>query len=138
LSHTSSLFCSGYFGDGVLETICLGWLRILILPISASQVTRIISLSHQHWGMNSFIYCLYSCQSFYTYGKPLNNQNGLKREFSTGEYLIILNLQVHIFCCLTQTYPENTFAFFPRSLVYLEMAHVLSTGNSSTDVVISF
>jgi hypothetical protein len=26
LSHSSSPFCSGYFGNGVLQTICLGWL----------------------------------------------------------------------------------------------------------------
>jgi hypothetical protein len=26
LSHTSSPFCSGYFGDWVLQTISLGWL----------------------------------------------------------------------------------------------------------------
>jgi hypothetical protein len=25
LSHTSSPFCSGYFGDGVSQTICLDW-----------------------------------------------------------------------------------------------------------------
>jgi hypothetical protein len=27
LSHNSSPFCSGYFEDGVLPTICLGWPR---------------------------------------------------------------------------------------------------------------
>jgi hypothetical protein len=35
-SHSSSSFCSGYFGDGVLGTICPGWPQIKILPISAS------------------------------------------------------------------------------------------------------
>jgi hypothetical protein len=35
-------------GDGVLRTIFLGWPRTLIFPISASQVARIISVSHQH------------------------------------------------------------------------------------------
>jgi hypothetical protein len=34
LSHTSSLFCSGYFGDG--QTICPGWTQTAIPPISAS------------------------------------------------------------------------------------------------------
>jgi hypothetical protein len=29
LSHTSSPFCSSYFGDGVLWTICLGWPQTL-------------------------------------------------------------------------------------------------------------
>jgi hypothetical protein len=42
LSHTSSAFCSGYFGDGVSWTICLGWPCTEILLISASQVARII------------------------------------------------------------------------------------------------
>jgi hypothetical protein len=36
LSHTSSPFCSGYFGDGVSQTICLGWPQTLILS-SQSQ-----------------------------------------------------------------------------------------------------
>jgi hypothetical protein len=40
LSHTSSPLCSGYFGDGVLGTICLGWPQTTILPISASQISR--------------------------------------------------------------------------------------------------
>jgi hypothetical protein len=39
-----SLFCSGYFENVVLRTICLGW---AILPISASQVARITGMSHQ-------------------------------------------------------------------------------------------
>jgi hypothetical protein len=49
LSHTSSPFCSGYFGDGVLRTICLGWLQTLILLISASQLARIIDVNHGAW-----------------------------------------------------------------------------------------
>jgi hypothetical protein len=39
-------FCSAYFGDGVLRTICLGWPQISILLISASQVARITDVSH--------------------------------------------------------------------------------------------
>jgi hypothetical protein len=31
---------------GVLRTICLGWSWTSILPISASQVARIIGMSH--------------------------------------------------------------------------------------------
>jgi hypothetical protein len=46
LSHTSIPFCSGYFGDGILQTVCLDWARISILLISASQVARIIGVSH--------------------------------------------------------------------------------------------
>jgi hypothetical protein len=46
LSHTSSPFCSGYFGDGgVSHTICLGWLQTAILLISASQIARITGLT---------------------------------------------------------------------------------------------
>jgi hypothetical protein len=40
LSQTSSSFYSGYFGDGVLQT--------MIFLISASQLARIIGMSHQH------------------------------------------------------------------------------------------
>jgi hypothetical protein len=41
ISHTSSPVCSGYFGDEVSRTICLGWSWTVILLISASQVVRI-------------------------------------------------------------------------------------------------
>jgi hypothetical protein len=41
-------FYSDYFGDGVLLTICLGWPRTAILPISASQVGMITGISHQN------------------------------------------------------------------------------------------
>jgi hypothetical protein len=40
----SILFCL-CFGDGVL--ICLGWLQIVVLLISASQVGRFIGMRHQ-------------------------------------------------------------------------------------------
>jgi hypothetical protein len=48
LCHTSSPFCSGYFGGGggVLWTICPGWPWKVILPMSASHVARLTSLSH--------------------------------------------------------------------------------------------
>jgi hypothetical protein len=46
LSNTSSPFCSGYLGDGILQIICLGWPRTMILPISASKVARITGVSH--------------------------------------------------------------------------------------------
>jgi hypothetical protein len=42
LNHTSSAFCSSYFGDRISRIIYLGWPRTSILPISASQVARII------------------------------------------------------------------------------------------------
>jgi hypothetical protein len=45
LSYISSPFC--YFGDGVLQMICLGWPWTTILS-SASQVIRIIGMSHNH------------------------------------------------------------------------------------------
>jgi hypothetical protein len=48
LSHTSSPFCSGYFGDRVSQTICLCCLQTVILLISASQVARIIDVSPRH------------------------------------------------------------------------------------------
>jgi hypothetical protein len=43
--QTASPFCPGYFGDGVSQTICLGWPQTSILPISASQVARITGRS---------------------------------------------------------------------------------------------
>jgi hypothetical protein len=75
LSHTFSPFCSGYFGDGILWTICPGWLRTSRLPNSSSKVA--IGVNHKrpadlfifniflvvllfiylyfrwHWGLNS-------------------------------------------------------------------------------------
>jgi hypothetical protein len=39
-------FWSSYFGSGVSQTICLGWPGTVILPISASQITRITGMSH--------------------------------------------------------------------------------------------
>jgi hypothetical protein len=51
LSHTASPFCSGYFGDTVSWSICLGWLWTTVLPISAFQAPRITGLSH--WCMVS-------------------------------------------------------------------------------------
>jgi hypothetical protein len=44
LSHASSPFCSGYFGDGGLEN-CLPRLALNLL-ILASQVPRITGESH--------------------------------------------------------------------------------------------
>jgi hypothetical protein len=55
LSHTSSPFCSGYFGDGVSPTICLGCPWTLILPISASQLTRITSLTFFNCNFNVWL-----------------------------------------------------------------------------------
>jgi hypothetical protein len=48
LSHTSSPFCSGYFGDGVLRTVCPGWPWTMILSISASKVVIITGVNHWH------------------------------------------------------------------------------------------
>jgi hypothetical protein len=40
--------CSGYFGDGISWTICLGRPpTIILLLISASQIAKITSMSHQ-------------------------------------------------------------------------------------------
>jgi hypothetical protein len=54
LSHTSSPFCSGYFGDGVLGTICAGWPWTMSCLISASQDARI-----QVWA-TSLVYITFS------------------------------------------------------------------------------
>jgi hypothetical protein len=47
IESTCSPFCSHYFGGGVSQTL-LGWHPTVILPISASQVARIIGVSHWH------------------------------------------------------------------------------------------
>jgi hypothetical protein len=46
LSHTSCPFSSGYFGDGVSQTICPGQPWTMILLISVFQVPRISGMSH--------------------------------------------------------------------------------------------
>jgi hypothetical protein len=47
LSHTTSpIFCDKVFWDRVSGTVCLGWLQIVILLISASWVVRITGVSH--------------------------------------------------------------------------------------------
>jgi hypothetical protein len=38
------MFCSGYFRDGVSQTICLCWPWTAILQISASQAARIVGM----------------------------------------------------------------------------------------------
>jgi hypothetical protein len=48
LSHTSTPFCSGYFGDGSSWTICLGWPWTVTLPISTFQIPRITTMSSGH------------------------------------------------------------------------------------------
>jgi hypothetical protein len=47
LSHTSSLFCSGYFRDGVLRTTYPSWPQTTVLQISFSQVAGITDVSHR-------------------------------------------------------------------------------------------
>jgi hypothetical protein len=58
MSHTSSPFCCGYFGDEVSWTICLGWSWMMIFPLSAFQVARIIAVSHQRPATSTIFYSL--------------------------------------------------------------------------------
>jgi hypothetical protein len=46
LSHFCSPFCSGYFRDGVSQTLCVDWPWSVILLISATQVEKIAHMSH--------------------------------------------------------------------------------------------
>jgi hypothetical protein len=48
LNHDFRPFCSGYFGDGILRTVCLGWPQTAILLISNSQIARITGVSLWH------------------------------------------------------------------------------------------
>jgi hypothetical protein len=59
ISHTSSSFCFSCFGNGVSQIICQGWLQtvILPLPISASQVARIIDMSHRVCNILTIFLC---------------------------------------------------------------------------------
>jgi hypothetical protein len=49
LSHTSSPFFRWLFWIEVPLTICLSWPQTTVLPISASQVSRITSERHWYW-----------------------------------------------------------------------------------------
>jgi hypothetical protein len=78
LSHTYSSFCSGYFGDGVSRTICLGWPQTLILPISASQVAKITCVSPSHQALYCILIfplalsgCKYCC-TFFSISSPIS------------------------------------------------------------------
>jgi hypothetical protein len=55
LNHTSSSFCSDYFGHGMLQTICPHWPWTAILQISVSQVARVTSMNHQCPANNDFL-----------------------------------------------------------------------------------
>jgi hypothetical protein len=77
-----SPFCSGYFRDRVSRTIWQGWPQTTTLPISASQVARITSVSHHCLLDSSYIACLKrqshrtgehtgGCQGWRTGGKAI-------------------------------------------------------------------
>jgi hypothetical protein len=46
LRFISSPFCSGYFGDRVLRTICLDWPGTAIFLIPSSQAAKIIGVGY--------------------------------------------------------------------------------------------
>jgi hypothetical protein len=49
LNHSASPFFGWvFFQDRVSQTLCLGWLQMTVLLISASQVARIAGVSHWH------------------------------------------------------------------------------------------
>jgi hypothetical protein len=49
-----TLFCEGFYRDGVLQTICPGWLRTMILLIAASSVARITGMRQRCLAQNKF------------------------------------------------------------------------------------
>jgi hypothetical protein len=73
LSYTCSSFFSGYFGDGISETICSGWPQTAILLNLASQVARIIDMSHQNLTVFMFLkelgMVVYACNVSYSEGR---------------------------------------------------------------------
>jgi hypothetical protein len=67
--HTSSPLCSGYFGDGVSWTICLGWPWTEILLISVSQVARRVTgawLQHILFLLISILLLYWGCMVTFT------------------------------------------------------------------------
>jgi hypothetical protein len=56
LSYSTSPFCVGFFWGRVSWTVCPGWLRTVILLISASWVARITGMSHLTCVLNSFMW----------------------------------------------------------------------------------
>jgi hypothetical protein len=86
LSHSTTplCVCVRYFLDRVSWTICPFWLWTSILLISASWVTRIIGVSHQHlvpfpflkWLQHVSIFHIYTCtestSTIFTLLNPLN------------------------------------------------------------------
>jgi hypothetical protein len=73
LCHSTSSFCDGLFWDRVLQTICLGCLRTVILLISASWVARITGVSHLRPAKFSF-FCCCCC---YPISKVINTEGGM-------------------------------------------------------------
>jgi hypothetical protein len=84
LNHTSRPFFSGYFGDGVSQSIRLCWHQTITLLFSASPVARITCLSHwcpaspwfvclciylvwQHWGFTSTPQANYPLSQFFSF-----------------------------------------------------------------------
>jgi hypothetical protein len=72
-STLPALICVGYFWDRVSQTIFLGWLRTMVLLITASRVVRIKGASHQHLAdcfvffllLQHSIHCLNQCLSYF-------------------------------------------------------------------------
>jgi hypothetical protein len=68
LRLTCSSFCSGYFGEGLSQTILPGWSQTSILLISPSQVAKTTYVSHRHLDFFSFKFHFLSALPF----TPLN------------------------------------------------------------------
>jgi hypothetical protein len=48
-------FCSSYFGDGFLRTICVSWPLSMIFLMLACEVAKIIAVSHWCLVGNCFV-----------------------------------------------------------------------------------
>jgi hypothetical protein len=90
LSHTSSSFCFGYFGDGVLDIICLECLELWFPLISASQVARIIVVSHRHQALSV------SWSWYYT---------AVRKVVNGGKWVKLCG--VFLYCCTCMCIYEN-------------------------------
>jgi hypothetical protein len=90
---TSAYHCAQLFigWDRVLQTFCPGWLWTSILPISASQITRIISMSHY-----TGILTLLDCWQLLRLSLFLMTLTSLRRS-AQGLYEIPLNWDLSFF-----------------------------------------
>jgi hypothetical protein len=89
-------FCiGGVFWDGVLQTICLGWLQAAILLISVSWVARIIGVSHRRKAAILFLISLETSTLFPLMALSIYiTTSGVEFPFQSGSVVCALNSNI--------------------------------------------